>query len=154
MSRRVPLLLAAALVVSGCVTPGPFIRVANASPADFERVKDEDVVWYEFQPGDLVPFNLLLFGAIEGGAADVVVKAKRSFFLVARKNAPMMVSYDGQSISGHRLQSIIAVVPRRDGKGGEVGWMTYLGESMNPEEELEKAFKDAAATPSPETSQR
>ena len=147
MSRRLLLSVSAALLVSGCVTPGPFIRVATATPADFDRVKDEQVVWYEFQPGDMVPFNLLLFGAIEGGVTDVVMKAKRTFFLVSSKHAPMMISYDGQSVSGQQLQSLIAVVPRQDGKGGEVGWMTYLGESMNPEAELEKTLKDAAAEP-------
>jgi hypothetical protein len=123
--------------ISGCVTPGPHLRVATASVSDFEKVKDENVVWYEFQPGDSVPFNLLFFGVLEGGATDITIRAKKPFFLVARKGAPMMLSFDGENISYRQVQSIIAVVPRKDGQGGEVGWMNYLGESNDPEKELE-----------------
>ncbi len=132
--------LLVALALTGCVAPNTYLRVATASPADFERVKDKDAVWFEFQPGDVVPFNLLYFGAIEGGATNIGVHAKKPFYLVARKNAPMSISYDGKNLSYHQLRSIIAVVPRKDGTGGEVGWMTYLGEANDPQQELEKLF--------------
>ena len=68
--------------------------------------------------------------------------AKRPFYLVARKNAPIGISYDGKNLSYHQLRSIIAVVPRKAGPGGEVGWMTYLGEANDPQQELEKLFGD------------
>lgn len=135
------LLISAAIAFSSCVTPKSYLRVATATEADFERVKDKDIVWYEFKPNDVVPFNLLYFGAIEGGATSIGVRAKKPFYLVAQKNQPMRLSYDGQSISYHQLRSIIAVVPRKDGSGGEVGWMTYLGEASDPEKELEALFE-------------
>lgn len=124
----------------GCVTP-TYLRVATATEADLERVSKLNGVWYEFQPGDTVPFNLLYFGAIEGGAGGIGVKAKSPFYLVSYKNQPIYVSYDGKSVSPYSIRSIIAVTPRRDGTGGQVNWMTYLGEAQNPEAELEKLFE-------------
>lgn len=141
---RFALLGALVASFSGCVTPGQHLRVATATAADFERLKDENVVWYEFQPGDSVPFNLLFFGVLEGGATDITIRAKKPFFLVARKGAPMMLSFDGENISYRQVQSIIAVVPRKDGPGGEVGWMNYLGESNDPEKELETLVNETA----------
>lgn len=128
------------LLAAGCVPPA-YLRVATATAADFERVSKLDGVWYEFQPGDVVPFNLLYFGAIQGGAAGMGVKAKSPFYLVSYKNQPIRVSYDGKSVSQYQLRSIIAVTPREDGPGGQVNWMTYLGEAQNPESELERLFE-------------
>lgn len=128
------------LLATGCVPP-TYLRVATATPADFERVSKLDGVWYEFQPGDAVPFNLLYFGAIEGGAAGFTVKAKTPFYLVAYKNQPIHVSYDGKSVSPWAIRSIIAVTPQQGAPGGQVNWVTYLGEEQNPEAELEKLFE-------------
>ncbi len=126
-------------VASGCVHP-TYLRVATATASDFERVSKLDSVWYEFQPGDTVPFNLLYFGAIVGGVRDMGVKAKSPFYLVAYKNQPLYVSYDGKNLSQHQIRFIVAVRPRKDGAGGEVNWMTYLGEGQSPEAELERLF--------------
>lgn len=131
------------LLASAACVPPTYLRVATATAADFERVGKLDGVWYEFQPGDTVPFNLLYFGALQGGAGGFGVKAKSPFYLVSYKHQPIRVSYDGKSLSPYQLRSIIAVVPSKDGTGGEVNWMTYLGEGQDPEGELKKLF-DAA----------
>lgn len=134
-----------AVVGTACVTPGPHLRVATANASDFDRVKDAQEVWYEFQPGDTVPFHLLFFGAIEGAPEkSLAMRAKRQFFLVSRKNLPLMISFDGASFAaGHALQSIFSVGAIEGGKGGEVAWMTYLGDSLEPEKELEALLKQA-----------
>ena len=136
--RNALMFVLALLVVTGCVPP-TYLRIATATEADLERARKADSVWYEFQPGDTVPFNFLYFGAIQGGAGGVGVKAKSPFYLVSFKNQPIRVSYDGKSISPYSIRSIIAVTAR-EGGGGQVNWMTYLGESQNPEAELEKLF--------------
>jgi hypothetical protein len=134
-----------AVAGSACVTPGPHVRVATANSQDFERVKDANEVWYEFQPGDTVPFHLLFFGAIEGAPEKTLaMRAKRQFFLVSRKNLPLMISFDGATFAAnHALQSIFSVGALEGGKGGEVAWMTYLGDSLEPEKELEALLKQA-----------
>lgn len=143
--NRSSLLALTLLLASGCVTPGPYLRVATASQSDLRQAADQDVVWYEFQKGDVVPFHFLFFGALEGGAEAAPLRAKRQFYLVMRKNMPVMVSFDGQSFAAPQAsQSIITVVPGRDGPGGQVGWFHYLGESQNPEEELEALMKKNA----------
>lgn len=137
--RAVICVLLFAVVTGGCIKRGPNVRVAQATAAQFDAVKDQNEIWYEFQPGDVVPFQLIFFGALVGGLEQPMsIKAKRPFFLVARKNQPMMLSFDGRSYAGpHSMQAIIAVVPGEGGKpGGQVGWMTYLGESGNPDAEL------------------
>jgi hypothetical protein len=132
------LLFSATLLGLGCVTPGPYIRVANASAEELKAAVEKDVVWYEFQQGDVVPFRLGFFGVVEGGADDAMpVKAARPFYLVARKGLPMELSFDGRSFGAHTLQSMIVVLPKPDGPGGQVAWLTYVGESQNPEAELE-----------------
>ena len=135
------LLFVLALVVSAssCVPP-TYLRVATATPADFERVSKLDAVWYEFQPGDEVPLNILYFGAMQAAASGIGLQAKSPFYLVAYKNQPMYVSYDGQNLSPYQLRFIVAVTPRKDGQGGQVNWVTYLGNAANPEAELEKLF--------------
>lgn len=138
MHKRILSLLL--LLAAGCVPP-TYLRVATATEADFERVSKLDGVWFEFQPGDVVPFNLLYFGAVQGAAGGMGVKAKTPFYLVSYKNQPIRVSYDGKSVSQYAIRSIIAVTPRSDGPGGQVNWMTYLGEAQNPEVELERLFE-------------
>ncbi len=140
-------------VVGGCVKQGPRIRVSQATRAQFEATKDENEVWYEFQPGDVVPFQLIFFGALIGGLDQPMqIKAKKQFFLIARKNFPMALSFDGQSYAGpHAMQAIIAVVPGEgDAPGGQVGWMTYLGESGDTDRELEELANEMKKDPSPE----
>jgi len=146
--NRALLLSVIALSASACVTAGPHVRVATATSDDFARVKDANEVWYEFQAGDTVPFHLLFFGAIEGAPDKVLaMRAKRQFFLVSRKNLPLMISFDGASFAaGHALQSIFSVGAGEGAKGGEVAWMTYLGDSLEPEKELEALLKQTPAS--------
>ena len=143
--RAVTCLLVFALLAGGCIKRGPNIRVARATAAQFEAAKDQNEIWYEFQPGDVVPFQLMFFGALVGGLEQpMAIKAKKPFFLVSRKNLPMMLSFDGNSYAApHSMQAIIAVVPGEDGKvGGQVGWMTYLGESGDPDRELRELAEE------------
>ncbi len=138
--------LAVLLAASGCVTPGPYLRVSTAKADDLKAAVDKDVIWYEFQPGDVVPFNLVFFGAMEGaGEGPSMVRAKQKFYLVARKNMPMEISLDGHTTVGpYALKTIVMVLPKRDGDGGQVAWFTYMGDSMQPEKELEKLIERAA----------
>lgn len=131
------------LAAAGCVHP-TYLRVATATPADFERVSKLDGVWYEFQPGDAVPFNQLYFGAIQGGAGGIEVKAKSPFYIVAYKNRPLAFSYDGKNLSPYGVRFISAVTPNSEGTGGKVNWMMYLGEARDPEAELEKLLTETA----------
>ncbi len=133
--------LAGALLVGCGPPPGPFVRVATATPAQLAAVQDAPMVWYEFQPGDAVPVHFGFLGVFEGGTDQpAVFRAKRKFFLVMRKDMPMLISFDGTTFAGpNNIQSILAVLPREDGgPGGQLGWLHYIGESGNPEEEIKQ----------------
>jgi len=152
---RLLLALALAVSTSACLAHGPRIRVATATPADFERAKDANQIWYEFQPGDTVPFHLLFFGALEGAPDKaLLLTARRQFFLVSSKSMPLQISFDGQSFAfGHPLTSIFSVVPQETNTpGGQVAWMTYLGDSREPEKELQKLLD--RPQPQPPTASR
>jgi hypothetical protein len=117
---------------------GPQIRVATATAAELEAAREQDDVWYEFQPGDVIPVQFGFLGAVEGGSdGPAVFRAKQRFYFVMRKNMPMQISFDGETFAGQRSsQSVIAVLPRKDGKGGQLGWLIYMGEGGDPEAEL------------------
>lgn len=129
----------------GCYKPGPRVRVATATQAELEAVRDQNNVWYEFQPGDTIPVQFLFFGAIEGGSEQsAVFRAKRQVFFVMFKNSPMRISFDGKSLAGpFSSQSIIGIVPRKDGPGAEIGWLIYMGESADAEGELRKTIQES-----------
>lgn len=132
------------LLSSACAGPKTYLRVATATAVDLEEAQKKEVVWYEFQPGDVVPFQFLFFGVLEGGADLAPLRTKKRFYLVAQKNQPLSVSFDGSSFAGPQAsQSIVAVVPREDREGAKVGWIHYLGESHDPEAEL-KALSNGA----------
>lgn len=146
-------MLLGSAVLSGCGPKvGRKIRVATASPAELEAALQEDNVWYEFQPGDVVPVQLGFLGVFEGGSqGPAVFRAKQPFYFVASKNGPMQISFDGKTFAGQQgSQTLIVVVPRKDGNGGQLGWMIYIGQG-NPEAELkqmiEEAEKSKAAPP-------
>lgn len=143
MKRALWLALA---LTAGCAAQGPRVRVSQMTRAQYESVKDQNEVWFEFQPGDVVPFNLIFFGALVGGLDQpVAIHAKKPFFLISRKNLPMAISFDGRSYAGPwSMKAIIAVVPGEgDRPGGQVGWMTYLGESGDAEKELQQLAEEA-----------
>jgi hypothetical protein len=53
------------------------------------------------------------------------------------------LSFDGETfVGGNSMQAIIAPVPRKDGKGGALLWMLYLGESGDAEAELDKILAE------------
>lgn len=138
--------LSLALLASACgAAQGPRVRVATATQAQLEAVDDEDNVWYEFQPGDLVPVHFGFMGAVEGGTdGPAALRAKQQFFLVTSKQGPLRLSFDGETfVGGSSMQAIIAPVPRKDGKGGALLWMLYMGESGNAEAELDKILAES-----------
>lgn len=137
-----PLIVATSLT-GACAQPTQIkVRVATATAAEFEKVKDENRVWYEFREGDEIPVELAFFGAMEGGAEGAIFRAKQTFYFVMTKNMPMYISFDGESISGPRSsQSIIGVSSRPDGKGGQLGWLIYMGASGDAEGELVKILE-------------
>lgn len=130
---------------------GPKVRVATATAEQLRAVEDEDNVWYEFQPGDIIPVQLGFLGAMEGGSRGAVVfRAKQHFYFVMQKNGPMQISFDGESYAPQNgSQSLIAVVPREDGKGGQLGWFIYMGESGDPKGELAKLVEAVGNEPQP-----
>lgn len=133
---------------------GPKVRVATATPAELSAVEDQDNVWYEFQPGDVIPVQLAFLGAMEGGSKQAGFRAKQHFYFVMFKNQPMQLSFDGKTFAGpHNTQSLIGVIPREDGKGGQLGWFMYMGESGDPKAELQKLLDESkqedAAEPAP-----
>lgn len=137
--------LSLALLSSACgAAQGPRVRVATASHAQLEAVEKEDQVWYEFQPGDIVPVQFGFIGAVEGGNdGPAALRAKQQFFLVTSKHGPLRLSFDGKTFAGgNSMQAIIAPVPRKDGKGGALLWMLYLGESGDAEAELDKILAE------------
>jgi hypothetical protein len=127
---------------------GPKIRVATATTQQIEAAEDQDNVWYEFQPGDVIPVQFAFLGAMEGGSREAVFRAKQHFWFVMFKNAPMQLSFDGETFAGpHNSQSLIGVIPRKDGQGGQLGWFIYMGESGDPKAELGKLIEESKATP-------
>lgn len=138
---------------------GPTVRVATATTEQLAAVEDKDNVWYEFQAGDVVPVQLGFMGVMEGGSREgAVFRAKQHFYFVMFQHAPMQISFDGKTFAGPNAhQSLIGVVPRKDGKGGELGWVIYMGESGDPKAELQKlieANKSEAQKPEPAEASR
>jgi hypothetical protein len=122
---------------------GPMVRVATATPAQLEAAQGQDNVWYEFQPGDVVPIQFGFLGVVEGGSKGAVLRAKQHFYFVMFKNAPMQISFDGKTFAGERAsQALIGVIPRQDGRGGQLGWFIYMGEAGDARAELAKVIEE------------
>lgn len=136
---------ATAVFLGGCMpaASGPHIRVATATPEQLASAKGEDTVWYEFQPGDVVPVQLLFLGAVEGGSdGPAGFRAKQRFYFVTSKNGPMRISFDGETFAGENAsQWVVAVLPRKDGKGGQLGWVIYMGEAGDPEAAMKQLLE-------------
>ena len=152
MSRLFPLALCAVAVgllsvnLAGCgVSRGPRVRVSTATAEELKAVDGEPVVWYEFRKGDIVPFGQLFYGVAEGlPERPMHVRATRDFWLVFRQNGPVALSLDNKSLvwGGQSTgRTILMVTKNQDGRGGQVNWMTYMGESRDAEGELQKLFE-------------
>lgn len=142
--------VASGLLLGGCMAPtGPHIRVATATADQLKSVEGQDDVWYEFMPGDVIPVQFGYLGAVEGGSrGPAAFRAKQHFFLVATKQGGIQISFDGKSFAGpESSQSVIAVVPRKDGHGGQLVWVIYMGESGDPKAELQKVIAESSAKP-------
>jgi len=146
--------LSFAIFLGGCAGGGmgPKVRVATATAAELKAVEGQDNVWYEFQPGDVVPVHVGFFGVVEGGAeGPAVFRAKQQFYFVMFKDRPMQISFDGKTFaSPNANQTLIAVIPRKDGNGAQLGWLIYMGESGDPHAELNKLIEKAPAEPKSE----
>lgn len=141
-------LVACILFLGACMMAptGPHIRVATATAAQLKAAENEDNVWYEFQPGDVIPVQFGYLGAVEGGSqGPSALRAKQHFFLVASKDGPMQISFDGKTFAGpNSSQSIIAVVPQKSGQGGQLLWIIYMGQSGDAKGELKKVLAESA----------
>ncbi len=126
---------------------GPHVRVATATPDQLKSVDGQDNVWYEFMPGDVIPVQFGYLGAVEGGSSGpAAFRAKQHFFLVATRQG-IQISFDGKTFAGpDSSQSVIAVVPRKDGRGGKLVWVIYMGESGDPKAELQKVLAEPSST--------
>ncbi len=138
--------LVAALLTGACVTApahGPHIRVATATTLELEGAANQDNVWYEFQPGDVVPVYFGFIGAVEGGTKKPgLLRAKKLFFLVTSKNHPIRLSFDGKTFAGDSSnQAVLAILPRKQGKGGQLIWMMYMGEDGNAESAMDELLE-------------
>ncbi|MEZ4375877.1 MAG: hypothetical protein R3B07_34030 [Polyangiaceae bacterium] len=155
LSSRLPLIALIGLLSFGaaCVpqATGPKIRVATATPQQLADAEKEDQVWYEFQQGDVIPVHFAFLGVSEGGMREpLVFRAKQQFWFVTFKNGPMQISFDGKTFAGERaIQSLIAVVPRKDGQGGQLGWIIYMGQG-NPEAELKALIEQQSGGAPPQ----
>jgi hypothetical protein len=146
---RVPALasaFAALLALTACGAPqGPHVRLATAGPADLAAVKGKDNVWFDLEPGDTVPVNFALVGDIEGGSrpGQGLLRARKKVSIVMLKNQPMQFSFDGKTFaSANSAKFVIAALPRADGKGVELGWLVYVGQSGNMDEALEVLVRE------------
>lgn len=132
--------LVVGLLISACVKApiGPRIRVATATLEELESVENESSVWYEFQPGDLIPVQFGFLGDVGGGSdGNSIMRAKKLFYFVTSKDGPTRLSFDGKTLAGESTnQAVIAVVPRKDGVGGQLVWMVYMGAAGDPEAEI------------------
>ncbi|MES1182836.1 MAG: hypothetical protein ABUL60_03420 [Myxococcales bacterium] len=147
---RLGVLAGLSLVAACGPSMGPKVRVATATAAQLQAVENEDNVWYEFEAGDLIPIQLGFLGVVEGGSKSAGFRAKQHFYFVMFKNAPMQVSFDGKTFAGqHGSQSLIGVIPREDGKGGQLAWFIYMGESGDPRAELAKVIEESKQAEAP-----
>lgn len=142
---RLGVVLACLMAVACGPAVGPKIRVATATAQEIAAAEDQDNVWYEFQPGDVIPVQFAFLGVVEGGSREAVFRAKQHFWFVMFKNAPMQISFDGEHYAGpHSNQALLGVIPRKDGQGGQLGWFIYMGEGGDPKAELAKLVEEAS----------
>jgi hypothetical protein len=140
MQRVVTLLVAVAglWLSSGCVgAQAPRVRFAKASAAQLHAVENENVVWYEFQPGDRVPLNFVVVGVAEAAHESIQLVAKRPFFIVLQKGAPPALSFDGQSVAYGNGGETFLALGRRKGEN-EITLISYVGKAEEMPAELQK----------------
>jgi hypothetical protein len=92
--------VAFALWATGCASfEGPHFRYATQTAEALAAIQSEDVVWLEFQEGDVVPLEVRVAGLIDGETeAPIRLVARRTFYLVHRRGEPMRLSVDGERV--------------------------------------------------------
>lgn len=136
LNKLLPLMMLGLASVA-CMGPsGPRVHVASATRADLEAVQNEDTIWYEFRAGDVVPFQFLLIGVAVSGDKPIEMRATRDFWLVMSKDAPMQISYDGETLATNQVELLSVVMPGPDERATLV-WLNYVGEG-NAGEELDR----------------
>ncbi len=121
----------------GCASKAPRLRIATATEAQLREANEAKETWYFFQKGDVVPFVPSFYGAGMGAPESAVpIQAQRDFYLVFRRNLPVMLSLDGK----RRFEpgsTLLLVTPSASGRGGQVNWISFIGRPADAEKELE-----------------
>lgn len=113
--------------------------------SELQEASSQDNVWYEFQPGDVVPVFFGFIGVVEGGTKQpAVLRANKQIFFVISKNHPIRLSFARKTYARDNAnQAVLAIVPRRKGKGGQLAWMMYIGEEGDPESAMDSLVANA-----------
>lgn len=121
------------------------MRVATATSAELAAAEKQDTIWYDFEPGDVIPTKIGFVGALQGGASEgAVLRAKRKLSFVMRKNQPMQISFDGKTFAGpHSTKFGVLAVPKKAEDGLELVWILYVGEDGNMEAAIEAELRDS-----------
>ena len=142
------------LLSIGCVsTSGPHIRLATATNSQIEAIQEESAVWYEFQPGDEVPFLFTFIGVAFSADHPVALRAKEHFWIVMVKNQPLMLSYDGESAFLQKTELAVSVAPGPNDHAVLV-WFNHVGKDpiqmeLNKLVELGDQYSPNPASTSP-----
>lgn len=136
MHQVVRISLALALFTLAACGPraqGPHIRFAQASAVDIRAAAESDqIVWYDFEPGDEVPIVLGLVGmaaAVSEPPARMV--ARRHFSIVVFPDGRTFFSFDGEHlIHGEQLARwTIGLEPA--GEGGAAVLLMFIGQPQD-----------------------
>ncbi|HJK91810.1 MAG TPA: hypothetical protein RMH85_11445 [Polyangiaceae bacterium LLY-WYZ-15_(1-7)] len=141
MPTRAPLLLAAALLtLSACGAPqARHVRFAHATATQLQALQDEEVVWYDFQPGDEVPMVFGLLGVASAGTGDgpIPMVARRPFSIVVFRDGRTRMSFDGEHLWGGDFGKWGVVLHPNEATGrGELGLLLFMGRPQDMPEEL------------------
>ncbi len=128
-------LVLAVLTLTACGprSAGPHVRFSQASAADLEAAaQSNQIIWYDFEPGDEVPIILGLVGiaqAVSEPPARMI--ARRHFSIVVFPDGRTFFSFDGERlVSGEQLARWnITLEPA--GQGGGAVLLMFIGQAQD-----------------------
>lgn len=127
MNKNLALAFLVALTLSACGAPqGPRIRYVHASPQQLAAAENEDVVWYEFQPGDEGPIGFLFLGMAEIAPTEVRMVVQRQFWIVVFKDGRTMFSFDGRRLQQNPFSRWGMLIGRGEHRGS-MALLMYVG---------------------------
>jgi hypothetical protein len=93
-------LVALFALLAGCTSlEGPRFRYATQTAEALMAIEQQEVVWLEFQEGDVIPLAVRVGGMIEGQTDQPMrLVARRTFYLVHRRGQAMRFSVDGETL--------------------------------------------------------